>query len=396
MNRNPKNIKQKSSTARALANLYAARIASLLLISVGMSAQQWQVAAPGYRYQFPRDHFSHPDYQTEWWYYTGNLRTPKGRRFGFELTFFRQANHLSQQEESSSDQTWLPDQVYLAHLALSDIDGGEFFHTERLNRAGPGLAGASLADRQYWNGNWHVRWHNLATGEQELQAVCDRFTLKLTLKPEKPFVIHGENGISRKGPLPGEASHYISFTRLAATGELTLKDKPFSVRGLAWMDHEFFTEPSDATLAGWDWFAIQLDNHEEVMLYRLRRTSGEIDPYSSGTYVDTQGHGHFLRAQDFSLTPSDVWRSPASGAQYPSSWTISIPSLQLQMSEHTALKNQEFFSNTNISPSYWEGAVTYDGHIHSRPAHAIGYLEMTGYAKTTEPRYPLGPQGSGY
>ncbi len=369
------------------------RVTALLLISLGIPAQQWQVAAPGYHYEFPRDYFSHSDYQTEWWYYTGNLRTPEGHRFGFELTFFRQANRLSPWELPSSDKTWLPDQIYLAHLALSDIDGGSFYHTERLNRAGPGLAGASLADRQYWNGNWHVRWLNLETGEQELQAVCDRFTLTLNLKPAKPFVINGENGISRKGPQPGEASHYISFTRLAAKGELDRNNQHTSVSGLAWMDHEFFTEPADTTLAGWDWFAIQLDNHEEVMLYRLRRTSGAVDPCSSGTFVDAHGHAHFLRVQDFSLAPAGIWQSPASGDRYPLSWSISIPSLQLQLTEHAALKNQEFFTNTRISPTYWEGAVTYEGQLHSQPVQGIGYLEMTGYANIgTEPR----PQGSGY
>src|ERR1700761_183054 len=160
--------------------------ASLVALAVTGWAQQWQLALPGYRYQFPRDHFDHPDYQTEWWYYTGNLRAPDGHRFGFELTFFREAIQLSQQQAAESDTTWRPDQIYLAHLALSDIDGQEFFHTERLNRAGPGLAGSRFDQQRFWNGNWQVRWPSLPGGEQELQAVCDRFTFHLKLKPAKP------------------------------------------------------------------------------------------------------------------------------------------------------------------------------------------------------------------
>jgi predicted secreted hydrolase len=354
---------------------------AVLTVTTALSAQQWQLALPGYRYEFPRDHFNHPDYQTEWWYYTGNLHAPDGHRFGFELTFFREAIRLTAQQAAESDATWRPDQIYLAHFALSDIDAQEFFHTERLNRAGPGLAGSSLDQQRYWNGNWQVRWTSLAKGEQQLEAVCDRFTLRLALKSEKPLVIHGKDGVSQKGPLPGEASHYVSFTRLAATGQLSdWNGHSYPLTGLAWMDHEFFSQTNDDTLAGWDWFAIQLNNHEELMLYRLRTKSGQPNPFSSGTYIDAQGHAHFLAAPDFSLSPGETWRSTRSGARYPLAWTISIPCLQLELSERTALENQELFSKASVTPTYWEGAVTYDGRIHSQPVQGVGYLEMTGYA----------------
>src|SRR5947209_6198076 len=232
-------------------------IATLLAALIPAGAVQWRLALPGYHYQFPRDHFRHPDYQTEWWYYTGNLRAADGHRFGFELTFFRQALDLPQRFAVIPDATWRPDQIYLAHLALSDIDGGEFYHTERLNRAGPGLAGVDSEEGRYWNGNWQVRWLSAATGAQHLEAVCRRFTLRLDLTPEKPFVIHGQNGVSQKGPEIGRASHYISFTRLKAGGELKLNGASLPLNGLAWMDHEFFTQQLESTDEGWDWFAIQ-------------------------------------------------------------------------------------------------------------------------------------------
>jgi predicted secreted hydrolase len=356
-------------------------LATLLIFLLPAPAAHWQLALPGYQYQFPRDHFSHPDYQTEWWYYTGNLRAANGHRFGFELTFFRQAMDLPKQVAASSDPTWRPDQIYLAHLALSDIDGGEFFHTERLNRAGPGLAGVDSRGQIYWNGNWQVRWTSERTGAQELRAVCRRFTLELSLTPGKPLVIHGKNGVSQKAPELGRASHYISFTRLLARGKLEWKGASLSLSGIAWMDHEFFTEQLDNTEAGWDWFSIQLQNNEELMLYRLRKKSGEADSYSSGTYVDTHGDAHFLSGSEFSLSPGGIWQSANSRAQYPLAWRIRIPSLSLELSERPLLNNQELFSRERIFPSYWEGAVSYSGHIHAQPISGVGYLEMTGYEK---------------
>jgi predicted secreted hydrolase len=146
------------------------------------------------------------------------------------------------------------------------------------------------------------------------------------------------------------------------------------------MDHEFFTQPSNPTLSGWDWFSIQLDNNQELMIYRLRQKSGEPDPYSSGTYVDAKGVAHFLKSSEFSLTPAANWRSPLSGAAYPLSWQISVPSLGLSLTETTTLKNQELIGKTLISPTYWEGAVTYSGIMQARPVHGLGYLEMTGYS----------------
>lgn len=357
------------------------KVAAVLLILAMPLLAQWRLALPGYQYEFPRDHFSHPDYQTEWWYYTGNLRSPDGHRFGFELTFFRQATVPPQQAAKDAGKVWSPDQIYLAHLALSDIDGHSFYHTERLNRAGPGLAGAALKDHRYWNGNWQVRWISTDSTQQELQAVCDRFTLRLQLNPTKPFVIHGKNGVSQKGPEPGKASHYISFTRIAANGELSYNNKQYQLSGLAWMDHEFFTNQLDSTDAGWDWFAIQLDNNEELMLYRLRKKSGKGDPYSSGTYVDAQGKPQFLDSSQLFFSSNDHWTSPQSGTTYPISWQIRIPALQLELSEKTALENQELFSKDSVTAGYWEGAVTYQGHIHAQPVKGVGYLEMTGYGQ---------------
>lgn len=347
-----------------------------LLLAAPLLAQTWQIAQPGYRFEFPRDHFDHPKFQTEWWYYTGNLRARDGHRFGFELTFFRQAGQAD--HSLLSTVVWRPDQFYLAHFALSDLDGQRFFHQERLNRSGPGLAGANQGDRGYWNGNWRVRW-NPDFRSQHLQAVADDILLELDLQSAKPPVIHGENGTSRKGPQPAEASHYISLTRLASRGVIHWQGQAYQVDGDSWMDHEFFTEPPDNTLRGWDWFAIQLENNQELMLYRLRRDAAIPDEFSSGTFIDESGKPHTLTKGHFVLQNAETWKSPQSHQSYPIGWRLEVPSLALQLTVRTPLKKQELFSTDPISPTYWEGAVTYDGTERGAPVRGRGYLEMTGY-----------------
>jgi predicted secreted hydrolase len=321
----------------------------------------YRAALPGYRYEFPRDHFNHPEFQTEWWYYTGNLRGAQGRRFGFELTFFRQGVDRSAEPAT----VWDVRDVWLAHLALSDIDGGKFLHAERLNRPGAGLAGASLDQARVWNGNWHVQW-DLRTGAQQMQAIDPRFSFNLNLRPLKPPVIHGVQGVSQKAAGAGHASHYISFTRLETRGALVLDGREFIVEGLSWMDHEFFTHQLDAAQSGWDWFSLQFDDGAELMLFRLRRKDGTADPYSAATYVDARGRTIHLTRDTFSVTPGKLWN------KYPVEWAVRVPSLGIDVQLATRLPQQELENRQN---RYWEGAVEITG-----TRHGSGYLEMTGYA----------------
>lgn len=351
----------------------SARFLLLFCLSVGAAAAQYSKALPEYRYEFPRDHFSHPDFQTEWWYYTGNLTASDGHQFGFELTFFRQAVS----REGSPQSTWDVQDVYLAHLALSDLDGGAFYHTQRTNRAGPGVAGISESSKRIWNGNWSAEWNG---DTQELRAVDDRFKLALSLRSEKPPVIHGENGVSQKAEGLGHASHYISFTRLVSQGTIQVGEKTFQVSGLSWMDHEFFTHQLSGEQAGWDWFSLQLADNSELMLFEIRRKDGTLDPFSAGTYVDSSGKTTHLRAADFSLTKTEErWKSPITGAAYPIHWTVSLPALGLRLDATTRLKSQELSGKDKFSPSYWEGAIALSGEKDGSATHGVGYLEMTGY-----------------
>src|ERR1700721_331375 len=189
-------------------------VVSLMLV-VNPVAGQYRFAAPGYRYEFPRDNFNHPDFQTEWWYYTGNLRARDGHECGFELTFFREA--LTREAQKASN--WSAPDAVVAHLALSDISGGKFYHRERLNRAGPGIAGVNAETGRIWNGNWQIDWKGNA---QNLRAISDQFGLQLALVSQKPPVIHGIDGISQKSAGAGHASHYISLTRLTAEAAIDL------------------------------------------------------------------------------------------------------------------------------------------------------------------------------
>ncbi len=354
-----------------------ARMAATVLLLQPLAAQ-YRTAMPGYRYEFPRDYFNHPDFQTEWWYYTGNLKSAEGRRFGFELTFFRQA--VSRDPEKSG--TWDLRDLYLAHLALSDLDGGKFFHAERTNRSGPGIANVNESLGRIWNGNWQIQWRG---SDQELNAIEQRFQLHLILHAEKPPVIHGENGISQKAEGSGRASHYISLTRLATSGAIDLGNKRFEVTGASWMDHEFFSHQLDSDQTGWDWLSLQLEDHTELMLFRIRRKDGSIDPYSAGTYVDASGKTTHLRSSDFSLEPAGgKWTSPQTGAVYPIHWKIAIPKLAIELDAKTPLASQELNGNSKFVPTYWEGAIALSGARNAQPLSGVGYLEMTGYDRPVQ------------
>ena len=348
------------------------------VLSLQPAAAQYRTALPGYRYKFPRDHFNHPEFQTEWWYYTGNLKSNDGHRFGFELTFFRQAVSRDPAKASS----WDVKDVYLAHLALSDLDGGKFYHSERTNRPGPGIAGVDEIHGRIWNGNWQIVWQNSA---QELQAIDERFQLHLALRSEKQPIIHGKNGVSQKAEGAGRASHYISLTRLATAGSIELDGKKFDVSGTSWMDHEFFTRQLAPDQAGWDWLSVQLDDNTELMLFHIRRKNGSIDPYSAGTFVDGQGRTTHLHESDFVLEPlAETWKSPATGASYPVHWKIAVPKLGIELEAKTPLESQELTGKTKLAPNYWEGAIVLSGKRNAHAIGGVGYLEMTGYDRAVQ------------
>ena len=336
---------------------------------------EWRQARPDYVLQLPADHASHPDYRIEWWYYTGNLTAAGGRRFGYQVTFFR----VGVDARPANPSRWAVRDLHMAHLALTDVDGGRHLTAERLNRAGVGWAGAATDTLEVWNEEWRV---NLEGATHRLQARENRdgFGVDLRLTPAKPAVAHGRDGFSRKGAQPGNASHYYSLTRLATRGRLFLDGEALDVEGLSWMDHEFGTSFLEPSQQGWDWFSLQLDDDTELMVYVLRQRDGSIDPHSAGTLVDAAGRPTALAAGDFRLVPGRTWSSPASGAAYPVAWRVAVPDAGLELRVEAAVDSQELSTGESTGVTYWEGAVVATGTREGRPVQGRGYLEMTGYA----------------
>ena len=332
---------------------------SLCILPLLAGGFEYREALPSYKYQFPRDHFEHKDFRTEWWYYTGNVTAAGGERFGFELVFFRQGLRGSAPDPSDTKSAWAVQDLYLAHAALTDAKGRHFWYEERLNRQGPGVAGASFDRRRIWNGNWSSQWN----GEnQTLEAVTQHFRLHLQLTPQNLFVIQGENGVSQKAEGAGRASHYISFPLIRVSGTIDSR----TVSGTAWMDHEWFTDQLAPDQVGWDWFSVQLDNRTELMLFELRRKDGSIDRHSSGTFIDARGVPGHLRSEEFTLQPLSYWH------KYPVAWRLRVPALNIDLTSRALLPDQELRAQQGTN--YWEGAVDYSG-----TQKGVGYVEMTGY-----------------
>jgi len=337
----------------------------------------FQRAEAGQALEFPEDFGPHPDFQTEWWYYTGNLVTESGRRFGYQLTFFRRAL-VPQQAKVERLSSWAADQVYMAHFALSDISGGEHYSAERFSRGSIGLAGAAVEPYEVWLEDWRV--HEQAPGVYALSAKQDGYVLDLILRDEKGPVFHGDLGYSQKGSDPRNASFYYSQTRLASSGEIKLMDETYVVAGLSWKDHEYSTSALTTGQVGWDWFSIQLDDGFDLMVFQIRRADGSIDPYSSGTFVAPDGKTHPLGVNDFEIRVNETWRSPDTGAVYPAEWTILVPDYELELLVVPLIADQEL----HVSYIYWEGAVGVQGQREGNPVAGDGYVELTGYAESME------------
>lgn len=356
-----------------------ALVSSSASLHADSPASQFRPATAGYQFQFPRDHGSHPAFRTEWWYYTGHLQATDGRTFGFELTFFRRA--IPTDDVNTLPSRWSITQLYLAHFAITDVSGRRFHFSEKLSRAGLGKAGADESQLHVWIDDWHASASAEGEHSQTLFAQDGDSILSLTLEPTKPVVLHGREGVSRKGTEAGQASHYYSLTRLAAMGTLSIGSERLTVTGTSWMDHEFGSADLGKELVGWDWFSVQLADNSELMLYRLRRADGSADPVSSGTVVSPDGQARHLSLADFSIEAAGSWTSPNSQATYPNKWRIAIPSLNLSLDVTPLLPDQELRTSRSTQVTYWEGAVAVSGTTQGQSVTGKGYVELTGYAK---------------
>jgi predicted secreted hydrolase len=347
------------------------------VVGVRPAPEGFQRADGTLELSFPEDFGPHPDYQTEWWYYTGNLADENGRHFGYQLTFFRRAM-VPPSELTQRESVWASDQVYLAHFALSDVEGNQHSAFERFSRGTPELAGATAEPFKVWLEDWEVR--QTGSNTYLLQASQDEVEITLNLEDLKGPVLHGEEGYSQKGPDSGNASYYFSQTRLDTEGVVRVGKNNYQVSGSSWMDHEFSTSALSEGQVGWDWFSIQLDDGSELMVFQIRREDGSIDPYSSGTLINADASLVHLTNKAFSINVKDTWRSPRSGADYPAKWLVSVPEYGISLEIAPHLADQEL----NVSFTYWEGAVSIKGQVQGKKVSGDGYIEMTGYAESME------------
>ena len=329
-------------------------------------------------FSFPDDHGPHPEFRTEWWYYTGNLETAAGRHVGFQLTFFRTA--LAPPEAGGAAaraSAWATSQLYLAHFAVTDTAGGRFAAASRLSREALGLAGAGARPFHVWVEDWSAEGGTADGFPVRLRAADGDVAIDLVLERGKPLVLQGDRGWSAKGEEPGNASYYYSFTRMPARGTVRLGAASLEVSGLAWMDREWSTSALGRDLAGWDWLALQLDDGRDLMVYQLRRRDGSPDSHSAGTIIAADGGTQRLVREDVALEVLDHWTSPASRVRYPARWRLTIPRADLSLQITPRLAGQELIVGTR----YWEGAVRVEGKAGAQPISGRGYVELVGYGE---------------
>jgi predicted secreted hydrolase len=325
-------------------------------------------------WHFPEDFGPHNDYQTEWWYYTGNLKTEDDRPFGFQLTFFRQAISPTTATESASS-AWRTHQIYSAHFTVSDLADKGFYVDERFSRNAIGLAGAEAMPYRVWLNDWSAT--ELEPGVVRLQAQSEEVAIDLTVQQTRPPVLQGDRGLSIKGLEPGNASYYYSLVQQPTAGTMTIQGKSFPVQGKTWTDHEYSTSALTAGTVGWDWFSIQLEDGSALMLYQLRHEDGTPEITSAGTFVSASGETTHLNHDDWTIRVLKTWKSPRSKAVYPAQWQIRIPRLDLVLEGRSLLADQELNTST---ATYWEGATTFEGTRQDQPIRGEGYVELTGYA----------------
>ncbi|MEE9524844.1 MAG: lipocalin family protein [Thermodesulfovibrionales bacterium] len=340
-----------------------------LWMPVPVSGQDYRDILPGQKAGLPEDLYYRSGYRVQWWYFTGHLFDEKGNEFGYEITFFSAGVQKKKYRSTFGLNT-----IYISHFAISDIARNRFFYSEDSDRGAFGFAGAEDSKLRVWVGD------DILEGTPEKMHIHaedgDRW-IDLWLIPQKNFALNGVDGYSRKSEESSRiASLYISGTSMKTTGMLHTENITFKVTGKSWFDREISSRELGKAYEGWDWFALQLDDNREVMLYRIRKKDGSIDPFSSGTIVYADGTTKILSKDEYTVTALNHWRSKRTGAKYPSLWDIEIPSEHLRLRVKPQIDDQELIVTSTTLNTYWEGTCTVTGTVSGR-----AYIEMTGYER---------------
>lgn len=356
------------------------RLPGVVLVVAALATPGWRLLTVPPALGFPADQGAHPAFRTEWWYTTATLTARGGSRYGVELTFFREG--LEAGPAAAGESALRARQLLAAHLGLVEMSTGRVRFAQRVRRAAAGLAAAASGGLDVFVDDWAMR--QTADGAISI-AADDRdagVSIRLDLRPEKPLVLHGDHGLSRKGPEPGNASVYVSFPRLAAHGTLSVDGRAVEASGQAWFDHEWGTSQLGAGVVGWDWFGLRLGDGRELMLYRLRRADGSGAPESAGTLVERDGTPRRLSAADFAVAPSAWWVSPRTSARYPARWRVAVPGFSLDLDVRPEVADAELDARRSTGTIYWEGPVAVTGSTAGE-----GYAELTGYATSLAGRF---------
>jgi predicted secreted hydrolase len=340
-----------------------------------LEGQNFSKALNKRAFTFPQDHGSHPDYRTEWWYFTGNLSSSNNRQFGYQFTIFRTG---LTREKSERESQWNSNQIYMAHFAVSDISEKQFYFAERFGREGNQLSGAQIDPLKIWQEDWQIVQSSerifFELPELIIQANTGSVKIDLTVRALKPFVLQGDKGLSQKSGQPGNASYYYSYTRLQTEGTISIEDETFPVKGTSWLDREWSTSALGEDQQGWDWFALQLEDNTEIMYYQMRKTDGNPDDFSKGILVKPDGSSSLITKDEVKLNVLEEWISPQ-GSKYPSGWRLQIPGRKIDLTITPTFKNQLL----DVTIKYWEGAVTLEGQKKGEEIKGRGYVELTGY-----------------
>ena len=321
---------------------------------------------------FPRDFGSHPDLRTEWWYLTGSLNA-EGREFGFQITFFRSRIQSTQAMHSRLAAR----QLIFAHAAITDVSGKRLWHDQRIAREGLGQASASESDTDIALRDWSLqRTGPLGTSLYQSAVLAADFQLQLRFAEVQPLLLQGDQGLSRKGPQPGQASYYYSHPQLQASGQLSLQGKTFSVKGTAWLDHEWSESLLHKDAVGWDWIGMNLFDGSALTAFRLRRKDGST-LYSGGSFRASGGAAYIASDGEVEFSVQRRWTSGLSKASYPVEWMVKTPADFYTV--RAVIDEQELDSRNSTGAIYWEGLSDLFDSNGKRVGR--GYLEMTGYAK---------------